>query len=259
MREDLLQIGPYSFRSRLILGTGKYPDYETMRKAIIASGAELVTVAIRRVNLDRRDPFFRYLDLEGVRILPNTAGATTAEEAIHIAHLAREALETELIKLEIIGDPRTLYPDPIATLKAAEVLVKEGFLVMPYTNDDPVIARKLVDAGCPVVMPLLAPIGSGLGIQNFYNLRILREEVQVPLIVDAGVGVPSHACRAMELGVDGVLMNTAVARAEDPVSMATAMKLAVQAGRLAYLAGPMKPQEIAEPSSPIVGIPSRKV
>lgn len=256
--EELLQIGPYAFRSRLILGTGKYPDYETMQKAIVASGSELVTVAIRRVNLDRRDPFFRYLDLPGIRILPNTAGATTVEEAIHIAHLAREALETELIKLEIIGDPRTLYPDPIATLRAAEILVREGFLVMPYINDDLIIARRLVEAGCPVVMPLLAPIGSGLGIQNLYNLRILREEIRVPLIVDAGVGVPSHACRVMELGVDGVLMNTAVARAEDPVFMARAMKLAIEAGRLAYLAGPMKPLGVAEPSSPEVGIPTPK-
>lgn len=252
--EDLLLIGPYRFQSRLILGTGKYPDYPTMREAIIAAGVELVTVAIRRVNLERTDPFFQYLDLPQIRILPNTAGATTVEEAIRIARLAREALETDLIKLEIIGDPRTLYPDPLATLKAAELLVREGFIVLPYTNDDPVIARRLVEAGCPVVMPLLAPIGSGLGIQNFYNLMILREEIQVPLIVDAGVGVPSHACRAMELGVDGVLMNTAVAKARNPVQMALAMKRAVEAGRLAYLAGPMEPRFSPSPSSPVEGL-----
>lgn len=254
MREDLLTIGPYTFRSRLILGTGKYPDYETMQQAILAAEVELVTVAIRRVNLDRHDPFFRYLDLPGIRILPNTAGARTAEEAVRIAHLARDVLECNLIKLEIIGDPRTLYPDPIATLKAAEILLRDGFVVLPYTNDDPVIARHLVEIGCQVVMPLLAPIGSGLGIQNYYNLVTLREEIQVPLIVDAGVGVPSHAARAMELGVDGVLMNTAVAKARNPVDMAKAMKLAVMAGRLAYLAGPMEPQLVAQPSSPTEGI-----
>jgi thiazole synthase len=253
-----LVVGKYTFQSRLILGTGKYKNPQVMRKAILASGTELVTVAIRRVSLDEKENLFTHLKDLPVQILPNTAGAKTVEEAIHIAHLGREVVGTDLVKLEIIGDEKTLYPDPVATIEAAKELLREGFTVMPYTNDDPVIAKKLVDIGCPVVMPLLAPIGSGLGIQNFYNLRVILKEIPVPVIVDAGVGVPSHACIAMEMGVDGVLMNTAIVLAEDPEKMAYGMRLAILAGRAAYLAKPMKPRFYGDPSSPQEGVPRPK-
>lgn len=252
---DTLVIQGRSFPSRLFIGTGKYASVEQCRDAIRASGATVVTVAVRRVNLAEtgRGSLLGMLREEGVTLLPNTAACYTAEDAIRTARLGREAAETDLVKLEVIGDPKTLFPDTEALVKAAEVLVKEGFFVLPYTNDDPIVARKLVDVGCPAVMPLGAPIGSGLGIRNPYNLRILMETVKVPVIVDAGVGTASDAAVAMELGADGVLMNTAIAQAKDPVRMASAMKLAVEAGRLAYLAGRMPARLYANASSPLEG------
>src|SRR6266704_1110706 len=232
---DRFEIAGRAFNSRLIIGTGKYRTHDEMRIAHRASGAEMVTVAVRRVPLDRSsESFLDHLD-PSLQILPNTAGCYTAEEAIRTARLAREALGTEWIKLEVIGDQTTLFPDNEQTLDAARTLVKEGFVVLPYVNDDLIMAKKLRDAGCAAVMPLAAPIGSGLGIQNPANLRLLVEEIrEIPIIVDAGVGTASDAAVAMELGSDGVLMNTGIAGAADPVRMARAMKLAIEAGRLAF-------------------------
>ena len=254
---DSLKIAGREFSSRLILGTGKYASNEVMIQALEASGAEMVTVAVRRVNLTDRskESLLDFLDLKKFQILPNTAGCYSADEAIRTAMLAREVLDTEWLKLEVLGDERTLFPDNQGLLEATRTLVREGFIVMPYLNDDLIVARKLVDAGAVAVMPLAAPIGSGLGIQNFTNLRILREQIQeVPLIVDAGVGTASDATLAMEMGVDGILMNTGVAGARDPVAMAEAMKLSVRAGRLAYLAGRIPRKLYASASSPIEGV-----
>ncbi|HJS51006.1 MAG TPA: thiazole synthase [Pyrinomonadaceae bacterium] len=242
------------FSSRLIIGTGKYSSFDEMKAAHAASGAAMVTVAVNRVPLDRKtESFLDHLDPK-MQILPNTAGCYDADHAIRTARLAREALETDWIKLEVIGDQTTLLPDNEQTLEAAKVLVNEGFLVLPYFTDDLIMARKLLDAGCPAVMPLAAPIGSGMGVQNPSNLRIMREQLpDATIIVDAGVGVPSDAAIAMELGSDGILMNTAIAEAQDPEQMAAAMKLAVEAGRLGYLAGRMPKRLYASASSPIQG------
>jgi len=253
-REKLI-IGSRAFSSRLIIGTGKYRSHEEMRSAHEASGAEMVTVAVRRVPLDRSsESFLDYLN-PALQILPNTAGCYSAEDAVRTARLAREALQTDLVKLEVIGDQTTLFPDNEQTLEAARLLVKEGFVVLPYFNDDLIMAKKLLDAGCAAIMPLAAPIGSGLGVQNPANLRIMREQLpDATIIVDAGVGTASDAAIAMELGADGVLMNTAIAQAEDPAKMATAMKLAIEAGRLAYLAGRMRKRLYASASSPLEGV-----
>ena len=249
------QIGDRPFKSRLIIGTGKYRTFHEMRAAHKASEAELVTVAVRRVPLDRsRESFLDHLD-PALQILPNTAGCYSAEEAIRTARLAREALETNLIKLEVIGDQITLFPDNEQTLEATRVLVKDGFTVLPYFTDDLIMAKKLLDAGCTAVMPLAAPIGSGLGVQNPTNLRIMREQLpDAVIIVDAGVGTASDATIAMELGADAVLMNTAIAEAQEPARMAEAMKLAIEAGRLAYLAGRMPKRLYASASSPVGGL-----
>jgi thiazole synthase len=254
-KTDQFVIGGRVFTSRLIIGTGKYRSFEEMKAAHSASGAEMVTVAVRRVPLDRSsESFLDHLD-PSLQILPNTAGCYSAEEAIRTARLAREALGTDLLKLEVIGDQTTLFPDNEQTLDAARVLIKEGFVVLPYFSDDLIMARKLLDAGCPAVMPLAAPIGSGLGIQNPANLRIMREQLQeATIIVDAGVGTASDAAIAMELGADAVLMNTAIAEAQDPAKMAQAMKLAIEAGRLAYLAGRMQKRLYASASSPLSGV-----
>ncbi len=253
--EDLLRIGKWTFRSRLMVGTGKYSSNDVMKEALRASGAEVVTVAIRRVNLNsKEDSLLNHIDTSRYTILPNTAGCYTVEDAVRTAHLAREALGVDLIKLEVIGDEKTLFPDTAGLVEASRILVKEGFTVLPYTNDDPVVAKKLEDVGCSAVMPLAAPIGSGLGIRNPYNIRIILETVKVPVIVDAGVGTASDAAVAMELGCDGVLMNTGIAGAKDPVSMARAMRLAVEAGRLAYLSGRIPRKLYAQASSPIEGM-----
>ena len=252
---ETLIVGGREFTSRLIIGTGKYRSYEEMRGAHTASGAEMVTVAVRRVPLDRSsESFLDHLD-PALQILPNTAGCYSAEDAIRTARLAREALQTDLVKLEVIGDQTTLFPDNEQTLEAARVLVKEGFVVLPYFNDDLIMAKKLLDAGCAAIMPLAAPIGSGMGVQNPATLRIMREQLpEATIIVDAGVGTASDAAVAMELGADGVLMNTAIAEARDPAKMATAMKLAIQAGRLAYVAGRMPRRLYASASSPVEGV-----
>src|SRR5487761_1874988 len=251
-----LVIAGKAFQSRLIVGTGKYKDGAETQRAIEASGAEMVTVAVRRVNLDRsKESLLDFIDPRRYFLLPNTAGCYTAEEAIRAARLGREVGLSDWVKIEVIGDQKTLYPDVHATLLATEVLVKEGFTVLPYTSDDIVFARRLIDVGAAAVMPLGAPIGSGLGLQNTANLRILRELItEVPLIVDAGVGTASDAAVAMELGFDAVLMNTAIAAAEDSVKMATAMKLAVEAGRCAYLSGRMEKKLYASASSPMAGV-----
>lgn len=256
MNDDKLVIAGRDFGSRLFVGTGKYRDVAATREALRASGAKVVTVAVRRVDLSERgsSSLLGMLREDGYLLLPNTAGCYTADDAVRTARLGREAAETDLVKLEVIGDPKTLFPDTEALVKAAKVLVGEGFFVLPYTNDDPIVARKLVDVGCPAVMPLGAPIGSGLGIRNPYNLRILMETVEVPVIVDAGVGTASDAAIAMELGADGVLMNTAIAAASDPTLMAHAMRLAVDAGRRAYRAGRMAPRLYANASSPLDGV-----
>jgi thiazole synthase len=254
---DELVIAGREFRSRLIVGTGKYRSFQEMARCHAASGADMVTVAVRRVNLTDRskESLLDYIDRSKVFILPNTAGCYTAEEAIRTARLAREVGLSNWIKLEVIGDQKTLFPDNEGLVEATRALVKEGFVVLPYTNDDLVAARKLIDAGASAVMPLAAPIGSGLGIQNFATLRILREMItEVPLIVDAGVGTASDAAIAMELGYDGVLMNTAIAEAQDSEKMALAMKLAVEAGRLAYQAGRMTRRLYASASSPLEGV-----
>lgn len=252
---DPLRIADRVFCSRLIIGTGKYRSYDEMKAAHKASGAGMVTVAVRRVPLDRSsESFLDYLD-PSLQILPNTAGCYSAEEAIRTARLAREALSTPWIKLEVIGDQTTLFPDNEQTLEAARALVKEGFIVLPYFTDDLIVAKKLLDAGCPAVMPLAAPIGSGLGVQNPTNLRILREQLpDATIIVDAGVGTASDAAIAMELGADAVLMNTAIAEANDSAKMAEAMKLAIEAGRLAYLSGRMSKRLYASASSPLTGV-----
>jgi thiazole synthase len=256
MQDTNLVLGGKEFASRLIVGTGKYASLETMREAHEASGAEIVTVAIRRVSLPGSgESILDYIDTKRFTLLPNTAGCYTADEAIRTAYLAREAGLGEMVKLEVIGDARTLFPDVAGLLEATRTLAREGFVVMPYTNDDPVFARKLEDAGAACVMPLGAPIGSGLGIRNPYNVKIILETVTVPIIVDAGVGTASDAAIAMELGCDGVLMNTAIAGARDPVAMARAMRLAVEAGRLAYKAGRIGKKLYATASSPIEGVP----
>jgi len=251
---ETLIIAGREFKSRLIIGTGKYRSYDQMRSAHAASGADMVTVAVRRVPLDRSsESFLDHLD-PALQILPNTAGCYSAEDAVRTARLAREALQTDLVKLEVIGDQTTLFPDNEQTLEAARVLVKEGFVVLPYFNDDLIMAKKLIDAGCAAIMPLAAPIGSGLGVQNPANIRIMREQLpDATIIVDAGVGTASDAAVAMELGADAVLMNTAIAEAQDPARMATAMKLAIQAGRLAYLSGRMPRRLYASASSPVEG------
>jgi len=250
-----LVIAGRTFHSRLIVGTGKYPSHQVMRNAHIASGTEMVTVAVRRVDISRKsESLLDYIDTAKIFLLPNTAACYTAIDAIRTAHLAREAGLSNWIKLEVIGDEQTLFPDNEGLLEATRVLVKDGFVVLPYTNDDPVMCRKLADAGAAAVMPLGAPIGSGLGIQNPNNIRIIREQAKVPVIVDAGVGTASDAAVAMELGADGVLMNTAIAGADDPESMARAMKLAVEAGRLAYLAGRIPRKSYATASSPLHGV-----
>jgi thiazole synthase len=251
-----LRIGSYEFRSRLIVGTGKYPSLEVMQRAHEASGAQLVTVAIRRIQLENAGgkTLLDFIDRSRYRILPNTAGCTTAKDAILTAHLARELLETDLIKLEVIGDLQTLYPDTTETVAAARELVRDGFTVLPYIGDDPIACRLLEEAGCAAVMPLAAPIGSGLGLCNPYSIAIIKERAGVPVIVDAGVGTASDAALAMELGIDGLLMNTGIATAADPVAMATAMKLATEAGRLAYRAGRMPKRLYANASSPLTGL-----
>ena len=247
-----------TFKSRLIVGTGKYPSHAVMAQAHAASGTEMVTVAVRRVNISDRskESLLDYVD-NSIFILPNTAGCYTADDAIRTAKLGREAGLSNWVKLEVIGDERTLFPDNEALIEATRVLVKEGFIVLPYTNDDPVTCRKLEDAGASAVMPLGAPIGSGLGIQNANNIRIIREFSKVPVIVDAGVGTASDAALAMELGADGVLMNTAIAGAEQPVAMAEAMKHAVIAGRLAFLSGRIPRKMYATASSPLEGVIGR--
>ena len=255
MANDTLVIAGRSFDSRLFLGTGKYKDNQTMAAALEASGTEVVTVAVRRVELDRtKASMLDHLDLKKYLLLPNTAGCYTAEEAIRTCRLARELLDGHaLTKLEVLGDAKTLFPDVVATLKAAEVLIHEGFEVMVYTNDDPIIAKVLEDMGCVAVMPLAAPIGSGLGIRNPYNILCIIENAKVPVIVDAGVGTASDAAIAMELGCAGVLMNTAIAGARHPVLMASAMKKAVAAGREAFLAGRIPRKRYASASSPLDG------
>jgi thiazole synthase len=253
MSHDALRIGKHELTSRLIVGTGKYPSMDVMRAAHAASGADLVTVAIRRINLD--DPggktLLDYIDCTRYTILPNTAGCYSAKDAVLTAQLARELLETDLIKLEVIGDAATLHPDTRETLAAAEQLVADGFTVLPYIGDDPIACRQLEELGCAAVMPLAAPIGSGLGVCNPYSIRIIKERAGVPVIVDAGVGTASDATVAMELGVDALLMNTGIASARDPVLMATAMKHAVIAGRQAFLAGRMEKRLYAQASSPM--------
>jgi thiazole synthase len=253
---DLFTIADKRFSSRLIVGTGKYSSPAVMVQAHEASGAEMVTVAVRRVNISDRtkESLLDYIDTSKYFLLPNTAGCYTAEEAVRTARLGREAGLSNWVKLEVIGDERTLFPDNEQLVEATRVLVREGFVVLPYTSDDPIVCRKLEDAGAAAIMPLGAPIGSGLGIQNVNNLRIIREFARVPLIVDAGVGTASDAALAMELGADGVLMNTAIAGAQDAVSMAEAMKLAVRAGRLAYLAGRIPRKMYANASSPVEGL-----
>ena len=255
--QDILRIADREFHSRLFVGTGKYRSFPEMARCHAASGAEVVTVAVRRVNLDdgSKESLLDFIDRTKLFILPNTAACYTADDAIRTARLGREAGLSNWVKLEVIGDEKTLFPDNAGLMEATRVLAKEGFVVLPYTNDDLVNARKLIDAGAAAVMPLAAPIGSGLGIQNMTNLRILREMItEVPLIVDAGVGTASDAVVAMELGFDGILMNTAIAAAEDAETMARAMKLGVEAGRLAFLAGRMPRKLYATASSPVAGV-----
>jgi thiazole synthase len=256
LEDDVLKLGGREFKSRLLIGTGKYDSFEQTREAIEISGAEIVTVAVRRVNITDRskESLLDYVDPEKYTILPNTAGCYTVEDAVRTCRLAREAGGWDMIKLEVIGDEKTLFPDNEGLLEAAKILVKEGFIVLPYTNDDPIMAKKLEDVGCATVMPLAAPIGSGLGIRNPYNIKIILENAGVPVIVDAGVGTASDAAVAMELGCDGVLMNTGIAGAKNPLLMAEAMRQGVEAGRKAYLAGRMPRKLYASASSPIEGV-----
>jgi len=256
VKDTPFTVGGRTFRSRLMVGTGKYRDNETMVQAIDASGAEIVTVAVRRVNLDRaqQEGILYHLDPKRSFLLANTAGCYTAEDAIRYARLAREAGFNEFVKLEVIGDQETLLPDLQGLLQAARTLVHEGFKVLAYTSEDLVTALRLEDAGVAAVMPLASPIGSGLGLINPYGIRLIKRRLQVPVVVDAGVGTASDACITMEQGVDGILMNTALAAAQDPVAMAHAMRLAVQAGRAAFLAGRMPRREVAMPSSPLGGM-----
>ncbi|MGK2739985.1 bifunctional sulfur carrier protein/thiazole synthase protein [Tepidicaulis sp. LMO-SS28] len=256
MQDDGFVVAGTRFTSRLIVGTGKYKDFEETAAAIEASGAEIVTVAVRRVNVsDPNQPMLMdYVDPKKIVYLPNTAGCYTGADAVRTLRLAREAGGWNLVKLEVLGDQKTLYPDMTETLSAAELLIKDGFDVMVYCSDDPIMAKKLEDMGCCAIMPLAAPIGSGLGIQNPVNIRLIIEQAKVPVLVDAGVGTASDAAIAMELGCDGVLMNTAIAEAKNPIRMARAMKLAVEAGREAYLAGRMPRKKYADPSSPLAGL-----
>ena len=256
MNADVLVVAGRTFNSRLLVGTGKYKDFEETAEAIAASGAEIVTVAVRRVNIaDPSQPMLiDFVDPTKYTFLPNTAGCYTAHDAVRTLRLAREACGWDLVKLEVLGDDKTLYPNVTETLEAAKQLVDDGFQVMVYTNDDPIMAKKLEDVGCCAIMPLAAPIGSGLGVQNPVQIRLIIEQSRVPVLVDAGVGTASDATIAMELGCDGVLMNTAIAQAKNPVAMAEAMKLAVQAGRLAYKAGRMAKKLYADPSSPLAGL-----
>jgi thiazole synthase len=253
---DTWTVAGRTFTSRLIVGTGKYKDFEQNAAAVEASGAEIVTVAVRRVNIaDPNQPMLTdYIDPKKFTYLPNTAGCFTAEEAIRTLRLAREAGGWSLVKLEVLAEAKTLYPDMLETVRATELLAKEGFEVMVYCTDDPIMAKRCEDAGAVAVMPLGAPIGSGLGVQNRVTIRLIVENAKVPVLVDAGVGTASDAAIAMELGCDGVLMNTAIAEAKDPVMMASAMKLAVESGRLAYLAGRMQKRRYADPSSPLAGL-----
>lgn len=254
--EDFFEIAGNKYRSRLIVGTGKYKDFAETKRAIEVSGAEIVTVAVRRVNITdpNKENLLDYLDPKKYTILPNTAGCYTAEDAVRTCRLAREAGVGKLVKLEVIGDDRTLFPDVPATIEAAKILVQEGFVVLPYINDDPITAKRLEEIGCAAVMPLAAPIGSGLGIRNPYNIRIILEQAKVPVIVDAGVGTASDAAMAMEMGCHGVLMNTAIAGAKDPILMAEAMRLGIEAGRKAYLAGRIAKKLYATASSPLDGL-----
>ncbi|GFN22593.1 thiazole synthase [Thermanaeromonas sp. C210] len=255
---DKLVIAGREFNSRLMVGTGKYSSMEVMQKAIEASGAEIVTVAVRRLNLGSNEPsILDYLDLKKITLLPNTAGAYTVDEAVRLARLAREAGLSDMIKLEVIGDEETLLPDPVATIEATRILVQEGFIVLPYTTQDPVVARRLVEAGAATVMPLGSPIGSGQGLPNFEHIKLIIDRVNVPVIVDAGIGAPSDAALAMEIGADACLINTAIAQARDPVLMAEAMKQAVEAGRKGFLAGRIPKRPYASPSSPTEGMIGR--
>ena len=254
---DTLKIGKYEFNSRLIVGSGKYPDFQTTKDATLASESEMITVAVRRVNITNPDEenLMDYFKDTNVRILPNSAGCTTADEAITTFRLVKEAVGIDLIKLEVIGDTaKTLYPDVLETLKACEVLAKEGFTIMAYTNDDPIMAKRLEDAGAAAIMPLAAPIGSGLGIQNEYNVLFVKEAVKVPVVVDAGIGCASDAASAMEIGADAVLTNTAIACSKNPILMAKAMRDAVRAGRNSYLAGRIAKKPFATASSPSEGL-----
>ena len=252
---DFFEIAGKKFKSRLLVGTGKYKDFQETAAAIEASGAEIVTVAVRRVNIaEKGQPMLQdFLDPKKYTYLPNTAGCYTAEEAVRTLRLAKAAGGWNLVKLEVLAEEKTLYPKVIETIKAAEMLIKEGFEVMVYTNDDPIVAKELENIGCCAIMPLAAPIGSGLGIQNPLNIQLIIEQSKVPVLVDAGVGTASDAAIAMELGCDGILMNTAIAKAKHPVLMAKAMKLAVESGRLSYLAGRMEKQKYASASSPTIG------
>jgi thiazole synthase len=254
--EDTFKLADKSYRSRLIVGTGKYRDFAETKRAVEASGAEIVTVAVRRVNITdaKQENLLEFIDPRRYTILPNTAGCYSADEAVRTARLARAAGIGDLVKLEVIGDEKTLFPDVPATIEAAATLVREGFTVLPYLTDDPVAAKKLEELGCAAVMPLAAPIGSGLGVRNPYNIRIILEQSRVPVIVDAGVGTASDAAVAMELGCDAVLMNTAIAGARDPLLMAEAMREAVQAGRKAFLAGRIERKLYATASSPLSGM-----
>jgi len=255
MHSSDLQIGDKTFKSRLIVGTGKYESFEQTRRAIEISGAEVVTVAVRRIELDKnKDSILNHIDPKKFTFLPNTAGCYSVNEAVMTCQLAREAGLGNFVKVEVIGDEKTLFPDNEATLKASELLVNDGFQVLPYCGDDVVLCKKLEDIGCVAVMPLAAPIGSGLGIRNPYNIKLILEAVKVPVIIDAGVGTASDASRAMELGVDGILMNTAIAGAKDPLKMAQAMKLAVQCGHMAYEAGRIPKKLYASASSPLEGM-----
>jgi thiazole synthase len=255
--DNHLKVGNITFKSRLIVGSGKYPDFQTTKDATIESGSELITVAVRRVNITNpnEENLLDYFKGTNIKLLPNSAGCTTAEEAITLFRMVREATGIDLIKLEVIGDTaKTLYPDVMETLKACEVLARDGFTIMTYTNDDPIMAKRLEDAGSHAVMPLAAPIGSGLGIQNKYNVLFIKEAVSVPVIVDAGIGCASDAAIAMEIGADGVLTNTAIAQAKDPIAMARAMKYAVLAGRESFLAGRILKKPFATASSPTEGL-----